>query len=138
MAISCKISPCVVNKDGYPVINSKTYGHARHHRLVYSMTHDNYKFKDGEDVMHLCNERRCIEPSHLVLGNQTENNRYRDSLNRQAKGEQNGRAKLTEKQVRKIRKLGKEVPAYELAEMFGVAKRTISSILSRTTWKHLD
>jgi hypothetical protein len=37
---------------------------------------NNYQYKPGDVVMHLCDNKRCIEPSHLVLGTTRENNRH--------------------------------------------------------------
>lgn len=54
-------------------------------------------------------------------------------------GEANGHAKLTDRKVRRIRKLydtGKHTQA-ELGEMFGVAENTISQVVNRKTWRHV-
>jgi hypothetical protein len=57
-----------------------------------------------------------------------------------AKGEQNGRAILTEEQVRTIIRLYGENTATqrELAHLFGVSKSTIGLIVRRERWSHVD
>lgn len=53
-------------------------------------------------------------------------------------GEKNASAKLTEDDVRKIRKLIAEgVPITTLARTFDVTKQEISLIKNRKTWKHV-
>lgn len=54
-----------------------------------------------------------------------------------ATGEQHGLAKLTEAQVREIRKLKGTKSCRALAEDFGVTHGTIHSIHHRRTWKHV-
>ena len=56
---------------------------------------------------------------------------------RTARGEKNGAAILTEKDVLEIREIGLAVSQRDLAKQFGVNKTTISSILWRETWKHI-
>lgn len=41
---------------------------------------------EGMDVMHLCDNRRCCNPSHLDVGSRLKNMRDAVSKNRQAKG----------------------------------------------------
>lgn len=54
-------------------------------------------------------------------------------------GEKNASAKLTEDDVRKIRKLCEEgVPITTLSRTFGVTKQEISLIKNRKTWKHVN
>jgi len=65
------------------------------------------------------------------------------------RGSRHGRAKLTEEQVKEIRRLappqspdqghghGLHPFHQELAEQFGVGKQTISLILERKTWRHI-
>jgi Mor family transcriptional regulator len=52
-------------------------------------------------------------------------------------GEKNGRARLNESLVRKMRKdrdVGKKVS--ELSEEYGVSESTVREILSKNLWKH--
>lgn len=52
------------------------------------------------------------------------------------RGEQINTAKITEDDVREIRKTGK--PLKPLAEKFGVSETMISLILKRKAWKHVE
>ena len=60
------------------------------------------------------------------------------SKDRQAKGETNGRAKLTEREVMKIKRLIKEgIRITDIASRFDVGITTISEIKAGRTWKHI-
>ena len=96
---------------------------------------------DGMDIRHLNGDSlyNCVE--NLVYGTSKEN--YADMLLHGTvapkHGEHNGRAKLTETDVRKIRRmLGEGLYQREIADMFGVHQSQISCIKLRRSWSHLD
>jgi hypothetical protein len=83
-------------------------------------------------VLHKCDNRLCVNPSHLFLGTQIENIKDRDSKGRQFahKGSKHGNALLTEDQVRVIkRNKGFTSPKF-LGKCFGVSFQTIQAINS--------
>jgi hypothetical protein len=96
-------------------------------------------YDEALQVMHKCNNKICVNPKHLELGTQSQNMKaaYRDGLKLKMPGIANGRAKLTEAQVRQLlgpKKLGE---LKKLAEKFGIHKQTVSNIRAGKTWKHL-
>jgi hypothetical protein len=50
---------------------------------------------EGMDVLHRCDVRTCVRPDHLFLGTDKENVEDRQSKQRHAFGERNGKSKLT-------------------------------------------
>jgi hypothetical protein len=54
-------------------------------------------------IRHTCDERRCCEPAHLIIGTQKDNARDRDERNRHNRPPSWKRGKLTPDQVREIR-----------------------------------
>jgi len=56
---------------------------------------------------------------------------------REKKGEKVSNAKLTEDQVREIRRLGDTEPYQRIAARFGISKVTVGMILRRKTWTHI-
>lgn len=122
---------CVNNKGyGYFKINDKMY---LAHRIAYFL----YYGQPKNIIMHTCDNPKCCNPKHLKDATYFENIADRDQKGRQAKlkGEDNGRSKLTEDQVKQIRKMDGTLK--EIARQFGVAFSQISSIKNRKTWKHV-
>lgn len=90
-------------------------------------------------VCHSCNNPPCCNPRHLYLGTEGDNARDRLRAGTQIRGEQHHRAKLTEREVREIRRLyatGK-YSQRELAAKFGVSQHPIRMAVQWKTWKHV-
>lgn len=93
------------------------------------------KLTPDQHILHHCDNTRCVELKHLFLGDQQLNNADRDAKERQARGERVTVGKLVATQVLAIRADPRSCRA--IAEDYGVASMTISTIKRRTTWKHL-
>lgn len=89
-------------------------------------------------VLHKCNNPSCVNPNHLYLGTNKDNSEYMVECNRQAKGENNGRSKLTESQVKEIRNLKGQLSIRKIAKIFNVDNTTISEIHRNQIWKHIN
>lgn len=63
------ISHCL-SRDGYPRIKFKGKT-IEIYRLVYECCYG--KIRKGKEVMHICDNRKCINPKHLKLGSHKEN-----------------------------------------------------------------
>jgi transcriptional regulator len=86
-------------------------------------------------VRHTCDNPACVNPNHLLVGTHADNVADKVRRNRQARGVTNGRAKLTEKQVKFIRK--SKLTNSQLAKKFNVNSRAILAIRKRETWRHV-
>jgi len=109
------------------------------HRVSYELHKG--KIPKGKFVLHTCDVPSCVNPDHLFLGTQLDNMLDKKIKNRchSNKGSENGRSKLTEKEVTEIKLLlnSNLFLQKEIAEMFNVAQNTVSSISTGYTWKHM-
>lgn len=91
------------------------------------------------DVCHHCDNRGCVNPSHLFLGTRQENMMDRVRKGRHPrkanKGEANGRAKLTDRDVRAIK--GMPGTHAHAARVFGISEFVISGIRKGRFWSHV-
>ncbi len=89
-------------------------------------------------VLHRCDNPRCINPAHLFIGTPRENSLDMVMKNRQAKGTEIMSAKLTTKDVKKIRQmLADGKPQIDIAKRFSVGQASISRIKTGETWGHI-
>lgn len=87
-------------------------------------------------VLHKCDNRKCVNPSHLFLGTAKDNSRDMVAKNRESSGERHGGSKLKSPQVRQIRVLhAKGSTATDLGSKYGVHRVTITNIVKRKTWR---
>lgn len=91
----------------------------------------------GQQVLHECDVRHCINPGHLFLGANADNVADRDRKGRHVPllGSAHGMAILTEEDVRAIR--ASSARGIDLAKQFGVYPSRISAIRLRQSWKHI-
>jgi len=108
------------------------------HRVSYELARG--PISDGLHVLHHCDNPPCLNPDHLFLGTQQDNVADRVSKGRTAAGERQHLAKLTEDQVREIRRLWQQggVSMAEMGRRFGVTVTPIWQILSGKTWRHVS
>ena len=100
---SCWVWQGGKDKDGYGRI-TVNYKKRLVHRYAYEMWHE-VKLPKSVVIRHSCHVRACWNVNHLSTGSQKENMADRQLAGRQAKGERNGRSKLTIQEVEVVRKL---------------------------------
>lgn len=89
-------------------------------------------------VLHKCDNPLCVRFSHLFEGDVQANADDKSHRNRNATGEQNGSAKLSQNQVQSIRKeLAKGTPQRAIARMYAVHQSTVGRINQNLLWRGL-
>ncbi len=87
-------------------------------------------------VLHLCDVKECVRPSHLRIGTNDEN--MQDAIDRRRfrDGENHYLAKLTAAQAVEIRR--SKLSGAQLARMYKVCPATICAIQKGKIWKHAE
>jgi len=118
---------------GYPKITRKGR-YLRVARFIVFRRHG--ELPPSVVTRHTCDNRWCINPSHLLVGTHQDNARDRATRGRNAdqRGASNHNAKLTVDQVQYIKKSHKSHS--ELATQFGVPYHRIYQAKNGKTWKH--
>lgn len=144
------LSPCwlwtaAVTTSGYGVIGrmgGKGRGNVRAHRLSYCIAHGLDESMLGKQmVLHACDNRQCVNPDHLSLGDVRKNAREMVERGRNftMPGTACRKAKLTEALVAQIRdEHARGVAGYRtLAKRYGVDRKIIQRIVRRIDWQHV-
>lgn len=120
--------------NGYGWFNlGRKIGPRRAHRIAYEWWVG--KIPKGQLVLHFCDNRACVNPSHLFVGDAHDNTKDMLKKGRETRGEKASWSKITEKDVKAIRASRKSQD--ELASQYGLCQQSISLIQRRINWKHV-
>lgn len=124
--------------NGY--LNSSGYGGITWNNKSFTMHRYSYEqfigpIPKGACVLHRCDTPACVNPGHLFLGSNIDNQKDKIAKNRQAKGSSQGSAKLTADLVRAIR-LSSDGPA-AISNKYGIHRSTAYKIKNKLTWRHV-
>ena len=109
----------------------------RAHRVAYTLFIG--EIPSGMCVCHRCDRPACVNPAHLFVGTNAENTADMMSKRRQAFGARNGRAKLTDADIKEIRAcLAEGDSQSHLAKRFDVTPVLIGLIARRLNWRHVE
>lgn len=109
-------------------------GSALAHRVAYYLA--NKTLPPGLCVLHTCDNRRCVNPSHLVLGTNQDNTDDMMQKGRdRVKGERHKNHKLTETQVAAIKADSRFQRT--IAKEYGVSQALVSALKNGKRWGHL-
>jgi len=120
---------------GYGQIESDTKKYYAHRASYQAFVGE---IPEGMNVCHRCDNRFCVNPSHLFLGTQKDNLQDMKRKGRSTIGEKNARSKLTEKQVQQIKNgLRSGLKEKYLANLYGVCRQSINNIKNGRVWNHV-
>lgn len=125
------------------------------HRVMWKIIHG--PIPPGIQVLHRCDNPACINPSHLWLGSNRDNvsDRHAKGRDGAAFGDANGsrrfpelrrrgihhdNAKLTDEQVREIRRRFQNgnVTKASLARRFKVCNSLVGMVIAKQIWRHVS
>lgn len=94
----------------------------------------------GEQALHHCDNKRCVNPDHLYIGSRKDNARDAVARNRIARvgspGVTNPKARLTEAQAIEIKHSSERNT--DLARRFGISKTHVGYIKTGKSWSYLN
>lgn len=132
----------VGNKDsyGYGQMRITLSDGKNNKRLVHRIVYQCFNGKTKLCVLHRCDNRSCINPSHLFAGTQAEN--VKDMIFKKrnviVRGEKRSQSKLKDSDVLKIKALINEGVLFkDIAAKFKVSSGLIGHINRGRIWKHL-
>lgn len=125
------------NAQGVPTFNchGTTYTAAQ---VAYTLAHDEPPAR-GLVIVAACGTPHCLRPDHLTALTRSAHMRAARAKVAVSRGAAHHNAVLTERMVRQIRSLreyGMTLPA--MASAFGVSLATISDVVYRRRWQHVE
>lgn len=127
--------PCGYGK--FKLANGLNGGRAvKAHRQSWQLS--NGDIPTGMHVLHRCDNRRCVNPSHLFLGTHADNMSDKAAKCRAPRGSAHASAMLTERDIPFIRGLGLiGFSQTDIAAMYGVSRSAVYLIQTRKKWAHV-
>lgn len=112
------------------------------HRIAWRLANSR-SVPEGMFVLHRCDNRPCVRPSHLFLGTLADNNADMKAKGRTYRptwvGSAVPTAKVTEADVAEIRRLYRAggVTQTALAIRYGLNQGTVNGLIRGRTWRHV-
>lgn len=128
-----------LDKDGYGEIMVRRRKYKAHQYAWVLLVGE---LPNGVQVLHKCDNPSCTNPDHLFLGTNRDNTADKVRKSRQAKGEDFRSAKLTKKDVIRIRKRyrygSQSNGTVAIAREYGVSNVLVGMVVKRKAWKHIQ
>ena len=111
-----------ISRDGYGRFFMPGPGQVPAHRVAYELAFG--PIPQGKFVCHRCDNRRCVEPSHLFVGDASDN-----AVDMHSKGRARGNRKLSDDDVNITQQLLADgITQVEIAAKYGMCQTSISRI----------
>lgn len=113
-------------------------GTTRAHRWIYEKVCG--PIAEGDVIRHRCDNPKCVNPQHLVVGSLSQNTQ--DAIERgrwsDRSGELHPMAALKDADVTRIRQLAAlGYTQHWIAEQYGISRQHVGKIVRRESWRHI-
>lgn len=105
------------------------------HRWMYKFQNPDQSVTRKDFVMHTCDVKHCVNPTHLVLGDHKANMADMRRKGRTNNNRMGRKGHLSTAQVREIRQ--SPMPRVALAKKFGISYQQVYKILNRVIYKDI-
>lgn len=106
------------------------------HRYTYEQRYGELE-SSSIVIRHSCDNPACINIDHLSKGTQQDNMNDKVDRNRQTKGEDAGKAVITEQEAKLIKYFYEGWTHDEIASQYRINRRQVSRIRNGSSWKHI-
>lgn len=89
------------------------------------------------EAAHNCGNASCVNPAHIRWATPSENQQDRVVHGTDSRGVKHPLAKLSESEIKEIRRLDGKFSCPQIAAKFGVTAASVSNIIRRKSWRHL-
>lgn len=145
----CWLWNCSLDKDGYGDYSMMKDGKkktVKAHRFSLMMKLNNFDLPSSVFARHTCDNRKCVNPKHLIEGTAKENSQDMIARNRSLKGEDNKASKITNEIAKKIKEeyqaevdAGKKYGSHRrIASKYNIDFQIVNRIVCGQTWKHIE
>lgn len=108
------------------------------HRYMYEYVYG--PMPEGMCVCHRCDNRGCVNPTHMFMGTRKDNAHDAVRKGRNSRGSVNGMSILTESDIPRLRTLittGPRGTQRRLAREHGISESSMSQMIHGKTWRHV-
>lgn len=122
-----------ISGSGYGAVSNGKHVSISAHVLSYELY--NGPVPSSMFVCHTCDNKTCVNPTHLFLGTLQDNKDDEVAKGRHVRGERQGQSKLTEEDVKQIRLLiARGDSIGRIAKLYNMSWTAIDYIRQRRNW----
>ncbi len=123
------------HKQGYGILKIRNRNY-RAHRVSFFIANDGRC--PGSNCRHTCDIPSCVNPLHLLPGDDRSNVSDRQERGRTALGEENGKSVLSDRDILSIRSRHADgMSQVGLAREYSLNRGHMSRIINRILWRHI-